>query len=42
MAQDEHAAYKERQQEEFMNGIMNFMNTVQETNVDESVWTQAR
>ena len=42
MAQDEHAAYKERQQEEFMDGIMNFMNTVNETNVDESVWTQAR
>ena len=42
MAQDEHAAYKERQQEEFMDGIMNFMNTVNETNIDESVWTQAR
>tara|TARA_R100000700_G_C3175357_1_gene150183 strand:- start:1107 stop:2762 length:1656 start_codon:yes stop_codon:yes gene_type:complete len=42
MAQDEHDAYKDRQQEEFMNGIMNFMNTVNETNIDESVWTQAR
>ena len=42
MAQDEHDAYKDRQQEEFMDGIMNFMNTVNETNIDESVWTHAR
>ena len=42
MAQDEHDAYKDRQQEEFMDGIMTFMNTVNETNIDESVWTHAR
>ena len=42
MAQDEHDAYKDRQQEEFLSGISNFMNTVNQSSIDESVWTQAR
>ena len=42
MAQDEHDAYKDRQQEEFLSGISNFMNTVNQSSIDESVWTQVR
>lgn len=42
MAADEKEAYVNRQEEELVAGITNFMNTIRETETDNMVWNQVR